>query len=184
VIKTLGAILVLIVAPIGYFGLEVYHNYLRRMFPGIFGQLVLAEPVNLHGQGVVQRVVQAIDGKGLLISHDFVHGYMNPLLRTPSLSFTIGLVALLVLIFWTRKRSIEYQFFGALNGIHLINPQTWIMGLVWYIPFFLYQFDKANTWGKVILALPLFIPPSSNANGMLAYAIVLGFALDMGMKRD
>ncbi|WP_264323205.1 glycosyltransferase family 87 protein [Romeriopsis navalis] len=177
VVKTIGLIFGLLLAPILYFGPAVYQNYGKVLLPNVFGPLVASKPINLHSQSVINGVVNAIDGQGLRLDHDFVNGYMNPLLRSPSLSLPIGLTALAVLLFYLRRQPIERQFFSALNGIHLINPKTWIMGLVWYIPMFLYWFDRANNFGKFILVLPLFCVPSSNANGMLAYAIALGFAM-------
>jgi hypothetical protein len=81
-----------------------------------------------------------------------------------------------VLLYRLRREPQTHQFFAALNAIHLCNPQTWIMGLVWYIPFFIYLFDRANSLGKFILILPLWMPPFTNSNGMLAYAIALAFS--------
>jgi hypothetical protein len=177
VVKTIGVILLLTLGPVSFFGTKIYTSYLQRMFPNLFGQLFPAGPIDVHGQGVVNRVVQAIDGRGLRVTHDFVNGYMNPLLnKTPFFAILVGLIALFILIRLLRKQPIEHQFFSALNAIHLCNPQTWIMGIVWYIPFFIYFFDRAKAWGKVILMLPLFLPPFLNASGMVAYAIPLAFA--------
>jgi hypothetical protein len=173
VLKTTMALIVLMVAPIAYFGTAIYQSYLQIMLPGLFGALTADGPIDVHGQGVINRVVLAIEGNKLRLSHDFVNGYMNPFLRTPTLSLSVGLIGLAVLIYYSRSRPIVQQFFTIVNAIHLINPQTWIMGLVWYIPLFLYSFDRASNLGKIILVLPLFCPPSSNANGMLAYGIAL-----------
>ena len=65
----------------------------------------------------------------------------------------------------------------------VFNPQTWIMGLVWYIPLFIYLFGRANYLGKFILVLPLFVPPFTNSNGMLAVAIAIIFAIPTTNKR-
>jgi Glycosyltransferase family 87 len=177
VVKTLLALLVLMVAPLVYFGPTVYQHYGQALLPQVFGPLIAAGPIDLHGQTFAHQVVQAIEGNRLRLSHDFVEGYMNPFLRNPAHSFSVGLIALGVMIYATRKQSIEQQFFSSLNAIHLINPKTWIMGLVWYIPFFLENFDRAKPPQKVLLALPLCLPPSLNASGMLAYAIALGWAM-------
>jgi Glycosyltransferase family 87 len=177
VVKTLLALLALIIAPLVYFGPTVYQHYGQALLPQVFGPLVVTEPIDRHGQTVVHQVVQAIEGNRLRLSHDFVEGYMNPFLRNPMHSLGVGLIALGVMIYVTRKQSIEQQFFASLNAIHLINPKTWIMGLVWYIPFFLENFDRATSPQKILLALPLFLPPSLNASGMLAYAIALGWAI-------
>jgi hypothetical protein len=177
VVKTLLALLVLLVAPLFYFGPTVYRHYGQALLPQVFGPLMAAGPIDLHGQTFSHQVVQAIEGNRLRLSHDFVEGYMNPFLRNPAHSFSVGLLALGVMIYVARKQSIEQQFFASLNAIHLINPKTWIMGLVWYIPFFLENFDRAKAPQKVLLALPLCLPPSLNASGMLAYAIALGWTM-------
>jgi Glycosyltransferase family 87 len=185
VLKTLGILVFLVIAPWFYFGTAVYQNYGKTLLPKIFGPLIATGPIDTYGQRVVYRVVQAIDGNNLRITHDFVNGYMNPFLRNPAYSFTVGLVGLAVLIFYTRHQvSIESQFFACLNAIHLINPNTWIMGLVWYVPFFLDRFDRASNRNKIILALPLFLPPSTNANGMLAYVIALVWAIRSSLYKS
>ncbi len=177
VVKTLLALLILMVAPLLYFPPTVYRHYGQALLPQIFGPLLAAAPIELYGQTVVNQIVQAIDGNGLRLSHDFVEGYMNPFLRDPAHSLSVGLLALGAILYLGRKQSIDQQFFASLNAIHLINPKTWIMGLVWYLPFFLTNFDRATPPQKILLALPLFLPPSLNASGMLAYAIALGWAI-------
>jgi Glycosyltransferase family 87 len=177
VIKTAIAILLLITAPLLYFPTTVYQHYVQRILPNFFGQLQPLGAIDLHGQSIVNRIVMAIDGRKLLVTHDYVNGYMNPfLLNQPVLSMSIGLAALALLLYRLRREPPTHQFFAALNAIHICNPQTWIMGLVWYIPFFIYFFDRANSLGKFILILPLWMPPFTNSNGMLAYAIALAFS--------
>jgi Glycosyltransferase family 87 len=177
VIKTVVAILLLVLVPLLHFPTTVYQHYVQRILPNFFGQLPLLGPIDLHGQSVVNRIVMAIEGRKLLVTHDYVNGYMNPfLLNQPVLSMGIGLAALALLLYRLRHQPQSDQFFAALNAIHLCNPQTWIMGLVWYIPLFIYFFDRANSLGKFILILPLWMPPFTNSNGMLAYAIALAFS--------
>jgi hypothetical protein len=177
VVKTLIALLILMLAPLLYFSPTVYLHYGQALLPQIFGPLFATAPIDLHGQTVMNQIVQAIEGNRLRLSHDFVEGYMNPFLRNPMHSFSVGLIALGVMLYFSRRQSIEQQFFASLNAIHLINPKTWIMGLVWYIPFFLANFDRATPPQKILLTLPLFLPPSLNASGMLAYAIALGLVI-------
>ncbi len=167
----------LFVAPWPYLGQSTYTSYVQRVFPEVFGPLPSAGVISVHGQGIVNQVVIALEGKGLRADHDFVNGYMNPFLRNLTVSTIAGLIALCLLLYYSRRASIAQQFFSILNTIHLFNPQTWIMGLVWYLPFFIHRFDHANQRGKLLLILPLFLPPSTNANGMLAYAIALAFAV-------
>jgi Glycosyltransferase family 87 len=177
VIKTIFVLFILVFGPLLYFSPTVYLHYCQTLLPKVFGLLMRAGPIDVHGQSHAHRMVQAIDGNGLRITHDFVNGYMNPFLRNPVYSFSIGLIALGVMIYCHRKQPIVPQFFASLTAILLINPNTWIMGVVWYIPFFLANFDRATAPQKILLVLPLFLPPSLNASGMLAYAIALGFGI-------
>ena len=174
---TLGLMGVLWLAPLPYLGRSTYTSYLQRVFPHIFGPLPSAGPISVHGQGIINNVVIALEGKGLRADHDFVNGYMNPFLRDLSWSTLGGLIAFWLLLYWGRRAAIAPQFFAVLNTIHLFNPQTWIMGLVWYIPLFIQRFDQANQRGKLLLVLPLWLPPATNANGMMAYAIALVWAI-------
>lgn len=178
VIYTVGFIGVLFLAPIAYFGTPIYSSYVKRVLPNFFGKLPNPGVISTHGQQVVDRVVKSIDSNGLRVTHDFVHGYHNPFLRGNLIGAAIvGLIAFAVLMYYLRRSPIEHQFFSIINTINLFNPQTWIMGLVWYIPLFLYLFEKANHLGKFILVLPLFMPPFTNSNGMLAVAVALIFAI-------
>jgi hypothetical protein len=170
-------------APLVYFNPSVYVHYVQRILPAYFGNLT-SPPISTHGQVVVNRVVLSIESRGLRVTHDFVNGYMNPFLRySPVACIIVGTIAFAVLMYYLRRAPIEQQFFSIVNSIHLFNPQTWIMGIVWYIPLFVYFFNKANHLGKFVLVLPLFVPPFTNSNGMLAYAIALAFAIPRSRKR-
>ena len=174
---TVGFMVLIFFVPLPLLGTSTYTSYLQRVFPNIFGPLPSSGSISVHGQGMVQGVVMALEGKGLRADHDFVNGYMNPFLRNLEVSTIVGLIALGLLLYYLRRAPIDQQFFSVLNTIHLFNPQTWIMGLVWYLPLFIQRFDQANQHGKLLLVLPLFLPPSTNTNGMLAYAIALAFAI-------
>jgi Glycosyltransferase family 87 len=181
---TFGFMGILFLAPIAYFDTSVYTNYGKRIMPKIFGALTSPVDISTHDQQVVDRVVKSLDSNGLRVTHDFVHGYMNPFLRNNlGGSIVVGAIAFAVLLYYLRHSTIEHQFFSVMTSIFLFNPQTWIMGLVWYIPFFIYLFNKANHLGKFVLVLPLFMPPFTNSNGMLAYAIVLAFAIPKSRHR-
>ena len=181
---SLGFISLLLLAPLPYFGSSVYVNYVKRILPGFFGRITSPVPISTHGQAVVNRVVISLETDDLRVTHDFVHGYLNPFLRhSPIASLTVGAIAFLILMYYLRRSSLDHQFFSIVNSIYLFNPQTWIMGLVWYIPFFVYFFHRSNHLGKFILVLPLFVPPFTNSNAMLAYAITLAFAIPKSRKR-
>jgi hypothetical protein len=183
----LGWIGVLVLAPIAYFGNSIYLSFVKRVMPKFFGAIASSTPISTHGQEIMNRVVIAIEGKGLRTTHDFVHGYMNPLLQNlgkhPITALVVGAIAFTILIYFLRRAPIEHQFFTMLNSMHFFNPQTWIMGLIWYVPFFIYSFDRATHLGKFILLMPLFFPPFTNANGMLADAIALAFSIPSAQKR-
>ena len=184
VLYSFGSIVALLIAPLPILGNSIYTSYFKRMLPGIFGEITSAVPITVHGQSVINRVVMSVDSNGLRVTHDFVHGFMNPFLRgKPIASLTVGLIAFIILLYYLRREPAEHQFFSIVNCIHLFNPQTWIMGIVWYIPLFVYLFDRANHLGKFILILPLFMPPFTNSNGMLAYAIALLFAVPQTRNR-
>lgn len=181
---TVGFVGVLFLAPIAYFGTLIYTHYLQQILPGLFGSLANPGVISTHGQAVVDRVVKSVDSNGLRVTHDFVHGYHNPFLRGNLIGAAIvGLIAFAVLMYYLRRSPIEHQFFSIITTILVFNPQTWIMGLVWYIPLFTYLFGRANYLGKFILVLPLFVPPFTNSNGMLAVAIAIAFAIPTTSKR-
>lgn len=184
VLYSFGFIAALFIVPIPILGNSIYTSYAKRMFPRIFGEITSPVPITVHGQSIINRVVMSVDSKGLRVTHDFVHGFMNPFLRgKPFLSLTVGIIAFLILMYYLRREPAEHQFFSIVNCIHLLNPQTWIMGLVWFIPLFVYLFGRANRLGKFILILPLFMPPFTNSNGMLAYAVTLLFAIPQVRKK-
>ncbi|WP_348253947.1 glycosyltransferase family 87 protein [Leptolyngbya sp. AS-A5] len=178
VLYSFASIVVLLLAPLPILGNSIYTSYLKRMLPGVFAGITSEVPITVHGQTVINRVVMSVDSTGLRVTHDFVHGFMNPFLRgKPIASLTVGFIAFLILMYYLRRESAEHQFFSIVNCIHLFNPQTWIMGIVWFIPLFVYLFGKANHLGKFVLILPLFMPPFLNSSGMLAYAVTLLFAI-------
>lgn len=179
-----GWIAGLLLVPLPYFGTSVYTNYVKRILPGFFGKITSPVEISTHGQEMVNGVVMSLDSKGLRVTHDFVNGYMNPFLhKSPVGAMIVGAIAFAILMYYLRRAPIEQQFFSIVNSISLFNPQTWIMGLVWYIPLFMYLFNRANHLGRFVLLLPLFLPPFTNANGMLAYAITLAFAIPTTQKR-
>jgi Glycosyltransferase family 87 len=164
--------------PLLYFKPSVYLHFFQFVLPNLFGKITSSEVINTHGQGVVNNVVQAIEGKGLFASQDFANGYMNPLLQNNTIgSFIVGSVLLTILLRVTKRSSLIYQFYAVLNVINFINPRAWIMGLVWYIPLFLHLYPIVKTnRDRFFILLPLFMPPFTNLNGFLAYAVAIGFA--------
>jgi hypothetical protein len=61
--------------------------------------------------------------------------------------------------------------------INLYNPVAWIMGLVWYLPLFLYLYPSLRKGSQMLILLPLFLPPFLNSNAILAYLIALTLAI-------
>ncbi|MFM7324790.1 MAG: hypothetical protein ACKO4L_07630, partial [Nodosilinea sp.] len=108
----------------------------------------------------------------------FVNGFMNPLLSSHTGGAVVaGAIATIILLWATRKSPGDLQFYAFLTVINLYNPVAWIMGLVWYLPLFLYQYPSLRKGGQVLLLLPLFLPPFLNSNAILAYLIALTLGL-------
>tara|TARA_B100001248_G_scaffold165285_1_gene124985 strand:- start:284 stop:481 length:198 start_codon:yes stop_codon:yes gene_type:complete len=47
------------------------------------------------------------------------------------------------------------------------------MGLFWYVPLFIFSYKKVKPSLKIIIALPLILPPFLNISGYLAALISL-----------
>lgn len=164
--------------PLFYFKSSVYLHFFQFILPTFFGKISSSETITTHGQRVVNNVVQAIEGNGLFASQDFANGYMNPLLQNNTIGcLIVGSILLVILLRVTKRSSLLYQFYAVLNVINFINPRAWIMGLVWYIPLFLHLYPIVKTnRDRFFILLPLFMPPFTNLNGFLAYAVAIGFA--------
>jgi Glycosyltransferase family 87 len=171
------SIIILFSLPILCFKPVIYQHFFQFILPKFFGQLGNGLPVEIHGQRVVNNVVNAIEGNGLLASQDFANGFMNPLLQNNTIGCLItGLILFSILMQITRKKEIKYQFYAILTTINFFNPRAWIMGMVWYIPLFLHLYPTTkNTTQKGLLLLPLMMPPFTNLNGFLAYGIAIAF---------
>lgn len=165
--------------PIAILGRTVYGHFLQRTFPAIFGEIVHTLPMDLHGQGVVLgRIVQSVDADNLLATHDFVNGFMNPLLSSSTVGSLIsGTILTVLLLIATHRCPADFQFYALLNVINLYNPVAWIMGLVWYLPLFLHLYPRMTRLGQFLLLLPLFLPPFLNVNAVMAYLLAIVFAL-------
>ena len=70
-----------------------------------------------------------------------------------------------------------------MNWINIVNPISWIMGLFWYVPLFIYSYKKIKPSLKIIIVLPLILPPFLNISGYLAAAISL-FILSLFTKES
>ena len=175
---SIASILILFFLPLLCFKVSVYQHFFQFVLPKVFGTITSPIPVDVHGQGVINNVVNAIEGNGLLANQDFANGFMNPLLQNNTIGcLIIGLVLISILLKVTQKKESSYQIYAILTTINFFNPRAWIMGLVWYIPLFLHLYPNAKTTTqKGILLLPLMMPPFTNLNGFLAYAIALTFA--------
>ena len=119
-------------------------------------------------------MVRTSDARNLFHSHFFVFGFANPLLSNNLfLSAICGIVGAFSCLIKYSKYSITFCFFTIMNWINIINPISWIMGLIWYIPLFLYSYDKVKPSLKIIIVLPLILPPFLNSSGYLAAIISL-----------
>ena len=127
-------------------------------------------------------MVRTSDARNLFHSHFFVFGFANPLLSSNLfLSGIIGTIGSLICLFKYSKYSMTLCFFTIMNWINIINPISWIMGLFWYVPLFIFSFDKVRRSVKIILTLPLILPPFLNISGYFA-AIISLFILNLYSK--
>lgn len=170
---------VLFALPVLWLGQAAYGHFWQRTLPEIFGQITMPGPIDLHGQGVdAGRLARSIDGNGLILSHDFTNGFMNPLFQdSPIGAIICGLVLGLLLLFAARGAQDELRYFAYLNLINIFNPLSWIMGLVWYLPLFFYLYPSVSRGGRWLILLPLFLPPFLNVNAALAYVVAVAFLL-------
>ena len=130
-------------------------------------------PKNL---GVIKdsMMVRTSDARNLFHSHFFVFGFANPLLSNNLfLSAIIGTFGALICLFKYSKYSITLCFFTIMNWINIVNPISWIMGLFWYVPLFIFSYKKIKPSLKIIITLPLILPPFLNISGYLAAIISL-----------
>jgi len=160
-----------------------YLNFFRRSLPDYFGAIVTNLSTNLGQQGVTNNIVHSIDSPNRIAMHAFSSGSMNPLfIDNTSGAVASGLILSVVLLIAVRKTPIDFQFYAFLSLINLFNPVSWIMGLVWYIPFFLYLSPIVSKWGRWLFLAPLFFPPVLYANAVLAYAIAVIAAIGMSQN--
>jgi len=130
-------------------------------------------PKNL---GVIKdsMMVRSSDARNLFHSHFFVFGFANPLLsKNLILSGFIGMIGAIICLFKYTKYSTTLCFFSIMNWINIINPISWIMGLFWYVPLFIFSYEKVKPPLKIVIALPLILPPFLNISGYLAATISL-----------
>ena len=130
--------------------------------------------------------VKTSDARNLFHSHFFVFGFANPLLsKNLILSGIIGIIGALICLFKYTKYSTTLCFFSIMNWINIINPISWIMGLFWYVPLFIFSYEKIKPSLKIVIALPLILPPFLNISGYLAAIIslfILSFFSKEGLK--
>ena len=119
-------------------------------------------------------MVRTSDARNLFHSHFFVFGFANPLLSgNIFLSGIIGIVGSLICLIKYSKYSINLCFFTIMNWINIINPISWIMGLFWYVPLFIFSYEKVKPSLRIIIVLPLILPPFLNISGYTAAIISL-----------
>jgi len=126
--------------------------------------------------GVIKdsMMVRTSDARNLFHSHFFVFGFANPLLSSNLfLSVIIGTTGAVICLFKYSKYSINLCFFTIMNWINIINPISWIMGLFWYVPLYIFSYEKIKPSLKIVITLPLILPPFLNISGYLAAIISL-----------
>ena len=139
--------------------------------------------------GVIKdsMMVKTSDARNLFHSHFFVFGYANPLLSDHLfLSAIIGTIGAFICLFKFTKYSLTLCFLTIMNWINIVNPISWIMGLFWYVPLFIFSYEKIKPSLKIVLVLPLIIPPFLNISGYLAAIIslfILSFYTREGLNR-
>ena len=129
-----------------------------------------------NGVGVIRdsMMVRTSDARDLFHSHFFVFGFANPLLSNDLLlSGFIGVLGAFISSMKFSKYSLTLTFFTVMNWINIINQISWIMGLIWYVPLFLFSYDKVKDSFKLIIILPLILPPFLNISGYAASIISL-----------
>jgi len=164
--------------------LEWRQSFIERiMIP--WNQMPLGDLKELpNNLGIIKdsMMVRTSDARNLFHSHFFVFGFANPLLSNNIfLSGTIGVIGAIICLFKYSKYSTSLCFFTIMNWINIINPISWIMGLFWYVPLFIFSYDKIKPSLKIIIALPLILPPFLNISGYLA-AIISLFILSFFSK--
>ena len=136
--------------------------------------------------GVIKdsMMVRTSDARNLFHSHFFVFGFANPLLSNNLfLSGIIGTIGAFICLFKYSKYSINLSFFAIMNWINIINPISWIMGLFWYVPLFIFSYEKVKPSLRIILILPLILPPFLNISGYFA-ALMSIFILNFFSKES
>ena len=136
--------------------------------------------------GVIKdsMMVRTSDARNLFHSHFFVFGFANPLLSSNLfLSGIIGTIGALICLLKYSKYSLSLCFLTIMNWINIINPISWIMGLFWYVPLFIFSYEKIKPSFKIIMVLPLILPPFLNISGYLA-AIISLFILNFFFKEE
>ncbi len=180
---TLAYAVVLFALPYPFLVRSSYGNFFRRSLPEHFGQIATDLSTDLQGQGVVDRMVHSVDSTNLLATHSLSSGGMNPWMMENTLGAVIcGLVLSGLLFIAMHRTPPNFQFYAFLNVINLFNPVSWIMGLIWYIPLFLYLSRFVSRLGLFLLLAPLFSPPLLGANAVLAYVLAIVFALSFRLR--
>ena len=147
----------------------------RLLIP--WNQIPIGELKELpNNLGIIKdtMMVKTSDARNLFHSHFFVFGFANPLLSSNLfLSGIIGISGSLICLLKYSKVSKTLCFFTIMNWINIINPISWIMGVFWYVPLFIFSYEKVKPSLKTIIILPLILPPFLNISGYLAAIISL-----------
>jgi Glycosyltransferase family 87 len=177
-----GTTILLYLLPLPFQGQEVFHHFWQRTFPRIFGEIKSTGAIDVHSQKAIffgsGNYIQAIEGTGKVPDRDYVGGGMNFLLKEQDLlAILVGCLIFLFVFYILRNQDEKYRFLTLINTINIFNPLAWLMGVVWYIPFFLTYFPKASNLWRGFMLLPLFFAPSLNSNAYLAVIIPVVYGL-------
>ena len=146
--------------------------FLERLATHNGGSIPIGDLKELpNNLGIIKdsMMVRTSDSRNLFHSHFFVFGFANPLLsKNLFLSGIIGTAGSFICLFKYSKYSITLSFLTIMTWINIINPISWIMGLFWYVPLFIFSYDKVKPSLKIVLTLPLILPPFLNISGYLA----------------
>lgn len=165
------AIMTMLIVPADW--RQSFYTRLSIDFDRVPGQVLAALPAD---SGVIQgsTTVRSVDARNLIHSHDFVFGFGNPLLtRQPKTAAAFGSFGIIASLYLNRKQSPSQQALCLMPWINIANPLSWIMGVVWYLPLFLYSYNKVGFVPRFILCLPLILPPFLNVSAYFAASLTL-----------
>ena len=157
--------------------LDFYETFDDDFFNSEFIELVITGvPTDEEGQ----QIWECMDD---LISRPYSHGLLIAISTISQIIKTIGIHLCFSDVEVPR---LKIRFEAKITDVFAkdnsgINPIAWIMGLFWYVPLFIFSYDKVKPSLKFLITLPLILPPFLNISGYLA-AIISLFILSFFSK--